>query len=113
MTKPIADPACVALANQIRSAREEGTPAKVHAVANGKTKTVRVKRESLAKVAELDKLNSEFQTRCSKYPGLQTAAAPKAAAPVAPRATAIKQAPTIAKVAQPQSVTQPIVAVPR
>jgi hypothetical protein len=127
--KPAVDPSCVALSSQIQSVRQEGTPARVQAVSSGKTKMVSIKRTSLAKVAELDRLNSEFQMKCSKYPSLQTAAAPAApttarvavptvaaptvatpAAATAARRTAAATAPR-ATIAQP--VTTPIVSVPK
>lgn len=103
-TKVAVDPACTALATMINSARQEGTPARVRAVAasNNKSRTVNIKRASLAKVAELDKLNAEYQMKCSKYPGLQTASAqPTAAQPAAAQ-------PSIAQpVAVPQAAAQP------
>lgn len=126
---PAVDPACSALSQQIAASREEGTPARVHAVATGKTKTVSVKRESLAKVAELNRLNAEFQTKCSTLPVQQSAALKPAEAPSAVQVTAdaaataqtasatiakAKAAANLAKVAgaAPQ-VGTPIVAVPK
>ena len=101
------DPTCTALAAMITSARQEGTPARVRAVAanTNKSRTVNIKRASLAKVAELDKLNAEFQTKCSKYPGLQTAnAQPAVAQPAAPTTSQ----PAIAQpVAVPQATPKP------
>ncbi|MGI9478459.1 MAG: hypothetical protein ACR2PI_17285 [Hyphomicrobiaceae bacterium] len=107
--KVVANPACTALAAQIKSVRLEGTPARVHAVATGKTRTVSIKRASLAKVAELDRLNAEFQMKCSMYPGTQTAAAAPIAAPAKPIAA---PATPIAKRSTP-APSKPIVAVPR
>lgn len=71
---PAPNPACLVLSNQIAQARSEGTAGRVHAAAAGKTKVVRIKRESLAKAAELDKLNQEFQAKCSTIPAQQSAA---------------------------------------
>ncbi len=62
---PRVDPACVALQAKIDGLRQEGTPERVAKVATGKTKTVSIKRASLAKVAELDGANQEFQAKCS------------------------------------------------
>src|SRR6056297_2327621 len=111
--KMVADPTCVALTAEINAARSEGTPARVHAAAKGKTRSVRVKRASIAKVAELDRLNREFQAKCSKYP--QTASAPAAARKATDRVA--KKASQIAKpqIARPMTTaaSKPIVAVPR
>ncbi len=104
-TKVAVDPACTALATMINSARQEGTPARVRAVAasNNKSRTVSIKRASLSKVAELDKLNAEFQMKCSKYPGLQTARAqPTNAQPAANARPLIAQ-----PVAVPQATPKP------
>lgn len=118
---PAADPMCTALSQQISATRAEGTPARVHAVANGKTKMVQVKRELLAKVAELDRLNSEFQQKCSKVPAQQTAAL-KPATPVPAKTSALalanaaaanQAASKTAKLAKTTATTQPIIAVPR
>ncbi|MFT5508606.1 MAG: hypothetical protein ACI89J_001682 [Hyphomicrobiaceae bacterium] len=111
------NPACITLSSQINALRREGTPARVHKVATGKTKTAIVKRSSLAKVAQLDSLNSQFQMKCSKYPGLHTAAAPVAQ----PAQTAVRTATQArAAVQTAQTVkrsaiaaTKPIVAVPK
>ncbi len=120
-TKVAVDPACAALATMINSARQEGTPARVRAVAasNNKSRTVNIKRASLSKVAELDKLNAEFQMKCSKYPGLQTASArptsaqPGNARPLIAQPAAVPQAtPKPAKPATTASV-QSIVPVPQ
>ena len=110
--KVAVDPTCTALAAMIQSVRQEGTPAKVRAVAasNNKSRTVNIKRASLAKVAELDKLNAEFQMKCSKYPGLQTAAA---------RPATIAQPATLPEAAKPPAkpsattANKPIVPVPQ
>lgn len=62
--KPKVDPACVTLASQIDALRREGVADRVEAASKGKGATVAVKRESLAKVAELNKANAAFQARC-------------------------------------------------
>lgn len=82
---PVVDQACLQLQNRIAVLRAEGTVGRVEQAAVGKTKTVNIKRESLAKVAELNKANAEFQLRCSK---LQTTAAASQPAATAPAATA-------------------------
>ncbi|MDX2259054.1 MAG: hypothetical protein NW205_09085 [Hyphomicrobiaceae bacterium] len=79
---PRVDPACVALMARIEELRKEGTPARLQEVATGKTKTVSVKRESLARMTDLDKANAEFQSKCS------TLASPAAARPAAAAAAA-------------------------
>lgn len=105
--KVAVNPLCTTLAAKINTIRQEGTPARVHAIATGKTRTVNIKRASLAKVAELDKLNAEYQANCSKYPGIQAAvAAPQIAAPATPRAAAPAQKAAAA-------TRKPIVAVPK
>lgn len=118
--EPAFDPACPGLKSKITSIRAEGTPGRVHKVATGKTKIVRIKRASIAKVAELDRLNAEFQAKCSKLPAQKTAskAAPKSAALSADAAAkTIAQAKAAAGAAQQArkvlNPTQPIVAVPR
>jgi hypothetical protein len=79
--KPAINPVCASLTSQINTTRQEGTPARVSAVSTGKTRMVKIKRASLAKMAELDRLNSEFQAKCSKVPMHQTAAIAQPAKP--------------------------------
>mgnify|MGYP001815732832 CR=1 FL=1 len=121
-------PACIALAAKISDARAEGTPdrfAKV-ATAENKSRIVSIKRDSLAKVAELDALNKQFQARCST---ISTAAAPMPkpmTTTAAPAATETKAAATTAantatktadaaatRVTTRPVATQPIVATPQ
>ncbi|MEM1371080.1 MAG: hypothetical protein AAGG72_02510 [Pseudomonadota bacterium] len=84
------DPACTALANKIATLRQEGTAGRLAKVATGKTKTANVKRDALAKMAELDAANVAFQSKCAK-PGVAVApapvAVPSAAAPAQTKAT--------------------------
>lgn len=80
MAAPKIDPACIALTAKIDALRKDGVTGRVEKASAGKTSTVSVKRESLAKMTELDKANADYQTKCSA-PGL---AKPMAAAPVAP-----------------------------
>jgi hypothetical protein len=97
---PKVDPACVALNSRIDALRREGVTDRMQKAAAGKGATVSVKRESLAKAAELDRANAEFQAKCSTItPRPQSAqAAPAAAAASAPAAgppaAATKAAPT-------------------
>lgn len=108
---PKVDPVCASLASQIDTLRKEGTVDRLEKAAAGKTANVQVKRTSLAKQAELNKANADFQTKCGpQLPKAQTAqAAPAAAiagaqsAPVA-AATAtqqVKAAATAAVTAAP------------
>jgi len=128
--KPTVDPNCIALAAKISDARAEGTPDRVAkvATAENKSRVVSIKRDSLAKVAELDALNKQFQARCST---ISTAAAPMpkptasatATAPTANQAkaaatnataTAAKTADAAATRVSTRAVaTQPIVATPQ
>jgi len=81
------DPACVQLTAKIDALRKEGFVERVEKASVGKTSTVQMKRASLAKMAELDKANAEFQSRCSTLPTLapqnQAQQAPAGAAPAA------------------------------
>jgi hypothetical protein len=93
---PQPDAACVALTARIDTLRREGVVERVEKASAGKTKTVTVKRESLAKITELDKANAEFQAKCALP--LTTASvrpAPTAAA-TAVQATAVSAAQTAA-----------------
>lgn len=81
------DPQCVALMSKIDQLRKEGTPARIEKISTGKGTTAQVKRESLARITELDKANAEFQSRCS------TLSTPQQAA-VAPSVTQAAKAET-------------------
>ena len=92
------DPACTALATQIETVRKEGAVERLEKAAAGKTATVQVKRDSLAKQAELNKLNMEFQAKCSamkpttaQAPGAAPAAQQTASAAPKPQTAAAKQ----------------------
>ncbi len=103
------DPACVALAAQIESIRQEGTVGRVEKAAVGKSKNVVIKRAALGKVAELNKANAEYKALCSKAgaPGSKTANA-KAQKKVASAANAAakKTAATTAQKATKAAKTQ-------
>ena len=116
------DPACVSLMSQIDGLRKEGVSERVEkAASKGKTATVAVKRTSLAKMAELDKANAEFQAKCSTIsPSAgQSAAAPSpvtgavtnavtnAASPAATKATS---AATKAATKKAAAVVAPVLA---
>jgi hypothetical protein len=93
---PQPDAACVALTARIDALRRDGVVERVEKASAGKGKTVNVKRESLAKITELDKANAEFQAKCALP--LTTASvrpAPAAAAPTV-QAAAVTAAQTAA-----------------
>ena len=91
--KPKADAACAPLAAKIEELRKDGVAERVEKAAAGKGATVSVKRDSLVKLAELNKANAEFQAKCSTYvvaPGTKTATLSTGAG--APAASATKAA---------------------
>ena len=100
MAQPKVDPACVSLANQIDTLRKDGTVEKLEKASTGKTANVQVKRAALAKQAELNRANADFQTRCG--PSLPKAQSAQAA-PVTGTATAAASAATVAKQAATQA----------
>ncbi|MEO0670833.1 MAG: hypothetical protein AAFZ05_02265 [Pseudomonadota bacterium] len=65
VAQPKSDPACTALAAQIAQVEREGTVGRVEKAGSGNTRLVHIKRASLLKVAELNRLNSEYRTKCS------------------------------------------------
>jgi hypothetical protein len=98
------DPACVTLAGQIEGLRKDGSIERLEKVAAGKGDNVQVKRTSVAKQAELNKANAEFQTKCGpRIP--QQAMAPAVPAPVvAAAAPAAAAAAPIVKAAAAKAV---------
>ena len=88
------DPACVALTAKIDGLRKDGIMLRLAKVSKGKTTSTRVKRSALAKAAELDQANAEFQAKCSRYGGTMAAAAP---AKQGAQAAVIEQAQQAAK----------------
>lgn len=129
-SKPKTDPACIALAAKISDARAEGTPDRVAKVASAenKSRVVSIKRDSLAKVTELDALNKEFQARCSTLsttaaalPQPTVATPAPASAPQQVETAAANVATTAANTADATATsvttravsTQPIVATPQ
>lgn len=101
---PKVDPQCFVLMTKIDQLRKEGAPARLEKVATGKGATASVKRETLAKMTELDKANAEFQARCSNLAQPAPAAAAAAAAAPVAQAAAPAIAPatqTVAKAVKP------------
>lgn len=106
------DPACVTLTARIDALRRDGVVERVEKASNGKSKTVNVKRESLAKVTELDKANAEFQAKCalplttaSVRPATSTAAtATQAAAATAAQTAAAEKVKATASTAAANAV---------
>jgi hypothetical protein len=93
------DPACLALTTKIDALRQEGITERIEKASTGKSTSVSVKRESLAKIAELDKANAEFQAKCATVPRANKTAA-AAVPPVAqqsPPPVATAAATTAAK----------------
>lgn len=87
--KPAIDPACVSLVSKIDSLRKDGITDRVAKAGEGKSKTVSVYRTSLAKMAELDRANADYQRRCGTLkPATATAAVAKPAAAPAKQAAA-------------------------
>lgn len=76
------DPACVALTARIDALRKEGFVERVEKASVGKSASVTIKRESLAKMTELDRANAEFQAKCAAPTGQGTTTAAAAAKPV-------------------------------
>ena len=105
------DPACATLASQIETLHKEGTVDRFEKAAAGKSDIVRVKRSAIAKQAELNKANAEFQAKCGpQVPKAQTAqaaapsAAPAAAAAVAAPASPVAAAKDAAQMAAKDAV---------
>jgi outer membrane murein-binding lipoprotein Lpp len=106
---PRVSPACVNLAMQIDTLRKEGSIERLEKAAAGSGATVPVKRASLSKQVEYNKLNAEFQAKCGPPIPMQ-AAAPQQAAATAAKAAGAAQTPlkaaVTAKAAQaPSGVT--------
>lgn len=88
------DPACIALAQQINTLRAEGSVERLEKAAEGKGKSVNVKRTSLAKQVELNQANAQFQTKCGpNIPGATTVQVTPATAPATQTAAAAAPQP--------------------
>lgn len=87
------DPACIALSNQIETLRKEEAIDGLEKAATGKGASVKVKRDSLAKQAELNRTYADFQTKCGpKLPaGSQQASQVPAVTPIPAAAPVTKQ----------------------
>jgi len=59
---------CMGLRDRIIALRADGTIGKVEKAAKGKTRSVAIKRAALAKVAELNQANADYQLKCSPGP---------------------------------------------
>lgn len=93
------DPACVTLAAQIETLRKEGTIDRLQQASQGKSTTVQVKRTAIAKQAELNKANVDFQAKCATIapkPGSAAAPAPVAKEAAAAAGAAVAAAPAAA-----------------
>ncbi len=88
------DPACATLATQIEMLRKDTAVANLEKAAAGKSKSVDVKRASLAKQGELNKANADFVAKCA--PAASKAQTAQAAPASAQPATAAAQATTAA-----------------
>lgn len=84
------NPLCATLASQIDALNKEGIPDKVSKAA---AKKYKLKNADLAKADELNKANSEFQTKCSEYPPSPTVAAAVPEEP--PKKAAAKATPPV------------------
>ena len=98
----VAAVACLDLANRIDTLRAEGTIDRLEKVAHAKTRSVSVKRGSLAKQVELNKANLEFQKKCATVlPQTAALAAPApAAVPAATSTVGVKNAATVKALAK-------------
>ena len=97
---------CLTLASQIEALNTEGTSDKVSKAA---AKKYKLKATDLTKADELNKANTEFQTKCSSYPPRVAATAidPGTAAAATPPKTA---AATPAKAKPPVPPQKPVAA---
>ncbi len=91
------DPACVGLTAKIDGLRKEGTMARLAKVSKGRSNTTRVKRTALAKAAELDQANAQFQAKCSTVKPAMSASAGPSAIGSAVKSVAVDAATAAAK----------------
>lgn len=91
------DPSCAPLAAKIDKLRGDQSVTKLEQASTGKTKTVAIKRQSLATQTELNKANFEFQSKCMG-PGQRPVTAQTSPATSAPTTVA---AATAAKARKP------------
>ncbi len=98
------DPACLTLTAQIEALNRDGTADKVSKAA---AKKYKLKTEDLAKADELNKANTEFQTKCSPYPPRPVVAATTTPAMTTSTTTTTPAATAPKKVAA-KKVTPPV-----
>lgn len=68
--------ACASLATRIDQLKGDGTVERLETAANGKTTTVRVKRDALARQAELNKAYGDYRASCGIKAPIAAAAQP-------------------------------------
>lgn len=94
---PKADPACTALTAQIDTLRKEGVPEKIE---KASLKKYKMTTADLAKADQLNKSNTDFQTKCTTYkPSVAAVAAPAAVPAAAPAKAAAVAKDAVASVA--------------
>ncbi len=98
--KPKADPVCTTLAQKMDDLRKDGVTQRVEQASQGKGTTVSVKRESLARLSELNRTSVEFQQKCSAF---KPAPVPAAAAPAETPAKSTKTAAVAKATPKPAS----------
>jgi hypothetical protein len=98
------DAVCLTLTSQIEALNTEGIPDKV---AKAAAKKYKLKPTDITKADELNKANTEFQTKCSSYPPRPTVAA--VTTEPAPTATSTA-APKVAKAKPPVPAPKPVAA---
>lgn len=98
---PKVDPACVSLTSQIDTLRKEGAVESLEKAASGKSASVKVMRTALAKQAELNKANADFQAKCG--PAMPKAQSAMVAPPAPIPASTTAAAATATGAAAPQA----------
>lgn len=98
---PKVDPACVSLTSQIDTLRKEGAVEGLEKAASGKSASVKVMRAALAKQAELNKANADFQAKCG--PAMPKAQSAMVAPPAPIPASTTAAAATATGAATPQA----------
>lgn len=97
-TRVAVDPACATLSSQIDTLRADASVASLEKAASGKGSSVKVKRDTLAKQTELNRLNVEFQAKCGpKQPQTAAVTPAPAQASATSAATATADAAAAAK----------------
>ena len=79
VSAPKVDPACTALTAQIDTLRKEGVPEKIE---KASLKKYKMTTADLTKADQLNKSNTDFQTKCTSYkPSVAAVSAPAVAVP--------------------------------